>query len=435
MVKFACSWLCLVMLVAACASDPVEPSDVAQDRPTTEATATTPTTGPTSLASPSEGPTPLVVPTIVASGDPTPSPTSGTPEPAGTGADPTPAPTATPRPTSTPRPIPTAGAATPTPRPVVPTPTAAPTTLPTAVPRPTSTAVPPAPTPTPTTPWINPDCYVGPGAADEPVWWCGGRICVVGAPHAGCPTTPPPQGGIVEVSCTISKNVIAVGEIISLQAYQDPVNVPIKFAFGHGDGTIDETSNSYAYYEAPGRYEVILYWRQGNAQGSLLCGTVRVTGNGPAPTPTPAPVVEIGCTISPDRAVVVGESLTFTAFQNPANVPISYVFDHGDGTLDPTAQSFAYYAAPGYYDVRLRWAHSGTNGSILCGTVTVGPNFNAGDYLGKTKAQADAVAASNNLVTRVVRIDNQYFPGTTDARFDRVNLEIDNGVVTKAYIG
>lgn len=430
MLKFACAWLSLLMLVTACASGPAEPGEIAQERPTQESDEALPTPTP---ASPDDGPTPLVIPTIVASGladaddDDTATATATTTV--------TPAPQATPRPTSTPRPIPTAVNTSPTPRPAVPTPTAAPprpTSTP-APPRPTATAVPPAPTPT--SGWINPDCYVGPGAADELVWWCGGRICVVGAPHQGCPTTPPPSGGIVEVSCTISKNVIVVDEIITLQAFQDPVNVPITFAFGHGDGTIDEASTSYAYYEAPGTYEVIMYWRQGRSNGSLLCGRVTVGGGGPVPTPTTSPVVQISCTISPSRDVVVGEPLTFTAVQDRADVPITYIFDHGDGTLDPTAISSAYYAAPGYYEVRLRWAHSGTNGTILCGTVTVGVVFSASNYLGKTKAQADAQAASNSLFTRVLRIDNQSFPATTDARPDRVNLEIDNGVVTKAFIG
>lgn len=425
MLKFACSCLCFLLLVAACASDPAGPRDVAQDRPTTEPSATPSTSAPTA------GPTALVVPTIVATdngsdGQASPSATSE-PQQQSPDSTPTPEATATPRPTSTPRPIPTAVVA-PTPRPVVPTAT--------AVPRlPRATAVPPTPTPTPTTAWINPDCYVGPGAADEPVWWCGGRICVVGAPHQGCPPTPPPQTGIVEVSCTVSKSRIQVDEIITLQAFQDPVNVPITFAFGHGDGTIDETSTSYAYYEAPGSYDVIMYWRQGQARGSLLCGTVTVVRNGPAPTPTTAPTVQIGCTISPSRTVAVGELLTFTAFQDPSDVPIAYVFDHGDGTLDPTAQSSAFYAAPGSYEVRLRWAHSGTNGTILCGTVTVESAFNASNYVGQTTANAEVIAASRGLASRVVRIDGEWLIVTQDYRLDRVNFEIVGGVVTRATIG
>jgi len=71
--------------------------------------------------------------------------------------------------------------------------------------------------------------------------------------------------------------------------------------------------------------------------------------------------------------VQVNELLTFTAFQSVANVQVSYVFDHGDGTLDQTAQSNAFYTSPGFYEVRLNWASGSQSGSTFCGTVTVQP--------------------------------------------------------------
>ena len=67
----------------------------------------------------------------------------------------------------------------------------------------------------------------------------------------------------------------------------------------------------------------------------------------------------------------VGEALTFTALQMPADVDVDYVFDHGDGTLDPRAVSHAFYEAPGLYTVTLRWSHPGGSGTTFCGIVTV----------------------------------------------------------------
>ena len=94
----------------------------------------------------------------------------------------------------------------------------------------------------------------------------------------------------------------------------------------------------------------------------------------PTPTPTPTPpVVTIGCRIEPQRPVVVGEILTYTALQSPPDVDVEFVFDHGDGTLDPRPVSLAYYEAPGSYDVVLNWSHAGGQGSTFCGTVTVVP--------------------------------------------------------------
>ena len=268
------------------------------------------------------------------------------------------------------------------------------------------------------------------------MWWCGGKICVVGPPHYGCPSTVPAQPYVL-IDCTISDSDIEVNEIITLTAVQTPADAPVRYAFSHGDGTIDNTSVSRAFYEAPGSYTVTLLWQYNGGKGSKSCGTVHVRPvNAPTPTVTPTPdAVQIGCSISPRRPVEVNETLTFTAFQSPANVPVTYVFDHGDGTLDETSQSLAYYAAPGFYQVRLNWAHDGQSGTTFCGTVTVEPNFSASDYLGRTPESADALAISRGLTTRIVRIDDQVFPGTEDYRLDRVNIEVDANIVTEAYLG
>lgn len=413
----------LCLLLGACASTPAESSAGATPDPTA-------TRQPVSTDG-DAAPTPLAVPTPrdlagdETSGDetagdetePTPTEAAATVEP----SQPTATATAAPIPTATASPAPTAA------------PTATPRPQPTATPKPQPTPVPPTPTPV----WVNPDCYVGPGAADEPVWWCGGKICQTSAPHFGCPRTPPVSPARpVHIDCSISDTTIVVGEVITLKAIQDPFNLEVRYAFSHGDGTIDHTAESYAYYREPGSYTVKLIWQHSGTKGTIVCGTVTVTGNPVTPTPTPTPpTVQIGCTISPSRTVKVNETLVFEAFQDPQNVPVAYVFDHGDGTLDPTNKSHAYYAAPGFYEVRLQWAHSGTSGTTFCGTVTVEPAFNSADYVGRSQASATTLATSLGLVVRVTRIDDEYFPGTDDYRLDRVNFEIDNGVVTKATLG
>jgi hypothetical protein len=43
--------------------------------------------------------------------------------------------------------------------------------------------------------------------------------------------------------------------------------------------------------------------------------------------------------------------------------------------------------------------------------------------------------SSEQLTVRVVRRDDENYAITMDYRLDRINLEIDNGLVTKTYIG
>ena len=43
--------------------------------------------------------------------------------------------------------------------------------------------------------------------------------------------------------------------------------------------------------------------------------------------------------------------------------------------------------------------------------------------------------SSEQLAARVIRRDAENFTVTMDYRLDRINLEIDNGIVTKAFIG
>jgi len=93
-----------------------------------------------------------------------------------------------------------------------------------------------------------------------------------------------------------------------------------------------------------------------------------VFGNTICIDPEPSPT--ISCTIS-NNQIAVGETTVFTAVQVGPAIPVDFVFDHGDGTLDPRPRSEAYYASPGSYVVRLRWNHAGGSGVSDCGTVTV----------------------------------------------------------------
>jgi hypothetical protein len=60
------------------------------------------------------------------------------------------------------------------------------------------------------------------------------------------------------------------------------------------------------------------------------------------------------------------------------------------------------------------------------------------EVIGMTEAEAIATiegVSSEQLTYRVIRRDGESYPMTMDYRLDRINLEIDNGVVTKASIG
>ena len=60
------------------------------------------------------------------------------------------------------------------------------------------------------------------------------------------------------------------------------------------------------------------------------------------------------------------------------------------------------------------------------------------EVIGMTEAEAISTiegVGSEELTYRVTRRDDESYPMTMDYRLDRINLEIDNGVVTKASIG
>lgn len=62
----------------------------------------------------------------------------------------------------------------------------------------------------------------------------------------------------------------------------------------------------------------------------------------------------------------------------------------------------------------------------------------AAEVIGMTETEAIATiegVSSEQLTYRVTRRDDESYPMTMDYRLDRINLEIDNGLVSKASIG
>lgn len=60
------------------------------------------------------------------------------------------------------------------------------------------------------------------------------------------------------------------------------------------------------------------------------------------------------------------------------------------------------------------------------------------EVIGMTEDQAIQTIegiSSEELTYRVTRRDDENYPMTMDYRIDRINLEIDNGIVTKTSIG
>lgn len=55
--------------------------------------------------------------------------------------------------------------------------------------------------------------------------------------------------------------------------------------------------------------------------------------------------------------------------------------------------------------------------------------------IGKSLNEATQLAGFNGFAIRVTREDSTNYMVTMDLRFDRINLQIDNGVVTSCNIG
>lgn len=134
-------------------------------------------------------------------------------------------------------------------------------------------------------------CLVGQGPADGFVWYCNGQICNPTSPLAGCP--PYPIYGCHEtvsgpticidpapapiISCTVSATTATVGQVLVFAAVQTGSQIPVDFVFNHGDGTLDATSVSNAYYASTGTYAVTMTWEHAFGSGQETCGTITVS--------------------------------------------------------------------------------------------------------------------------------------------------------------
>ena len=55
--------------------------------------------------------------------------------------------------------------------------------------------------------------------------------------------------------------------------------------------------------------------------------------------------------------------------------------------------------------------------------------------IGKTKEDAETLCNENKFKMRVIREDSNNYIITMDLRFDRINIRIDNGIVTSCDVG
>lgn len=55
--------------------------------------------------------------------------------------------------------------------------------------------------------------------------------------------------------------------------------------------------------------------------------------------------------------------------------------------------------------------------------------------LGLTEEEAKKFCETNDYNFRIVRKDSVYFVITCDCKFNRLNLELDEGKITKVYFG
>lgn len=54
---------------------------------------------------------------------------------------------------------------------------------------------------------------------------------------------------------------------------------------------------------------------------------------------------------------------------------------------------------------------------------------------GKTKEEGTKICHDKKFICRISREDSALYMLTMDLRFDRITLEIDNGIITKSKIG
>lgn len=78
---------------------------------------------------------------------------------------------------------------------------------------------------------------------------------------------------------------------------------------------------------------------------------------------------------------------------------------------------------PAYYNIKT---------DKVVGKIEVNPTF---DFVGVKKERVLECLKDNNIDYRIVREGENSFPITADLKDNRINLEIDDNIVTKAYYG
>lgn len=160
-------------------------------------------------------------------------------------------------------------------------------------------------------------------------------------------------------------------------------------------------------------------------------------------TPTPQRALLVGCFIDPSEPIAVGDPVRVSAVADPADTPVTYMIDFGDGSVIESQVSDWVYTAPGNYDVVVRYTHADGSGEALCGTAVVGRAFGDGpvlvdpaveQYIGLTVTEAGELAVRNGFVFRIASDDGEIFPGTADFRPDRLNFDIVDGIVIGALV-
>lgn len=139
------------------------------------------------------------------------------------------------------------------------------------------------------------------------------------------------------------------------------------------------------------------------------------------PTATPLPTATVApppqpfqpfCSVD-KKAVIVGESVTFSAEHVPGTVVVEYQISHGDGTVggNPSTTS---YDEPGTYLASARWEIDGKEDFVTCGTVDVVSGF-AIEY--RCSISETMIMAGGTTV----------FTGTTLPAVDGVSWRFDHG--------
>ena len=67
--------------------------------------------------------------------------------------------------------------------------------------------------------------------------------------------------------------------------------------------------------------------------------------------------------------------------------------------------------------------------------ILVTPDLSTDDFLGLTVAEAQEIAEMNVLDWRVTRDGDEFFAVTEDYRPERLNFELDDGVITRVTLG